>query len=261
MAEEKENGTDAGTEQEKAEKKAKAFSDEQQATLTGIINEVFGRGYKKAEGDTESKVLPKITELTTTLQTLQEKIAAIEAGVKTPEKKEKVEKTEKGLPPEIDQVLRQQDELIKTLQTKLTETDQQIARSREFERTARVKDIVMREAKDLNFFDPEDVFSLVKEDLKLTDDNNVVIWSKESDAPRLNIERKPMTVTEHLKEVAAKKPHWVKASNVTPGTGSSEPDRQREAEKTNNSKLADISKMSDEEFDKYTAEIENKRFA
>lgn len=224
------------------------FSEKQQTKVNDLVNQTFGRAYTKAKAEAKQ-------EADAALAALQAKLDAATAAAIKPAVEEKPAKAKKDDSPEFLALQSQLSEFQTASKTLKDERDSLRAKleSQTTQTTeTRIKEAFISAASKIDFYDPMDVFALVRSDIVIDQDTGKVIVRNAGGQPKLNSDLEPMTLTEFLGEFAKQKAHLVKAKNLEGGTGAG----QSRVEKPEKPKTAkDYSSMSQEDFAALTSKV------
>lgn len=243
------------------------FSAEQQDIVNELIDRMFGKGFDKgksiAQQEFESKLIAaqadneKLTKQLATFTKAQPQPSADEAAAEKsePEKKAKTTRTERAEPsPDLQQLMARFDEMQTVASTLKAERDTLASKLEEATQRSRrtlIKETFITASKDINFFDPMEVFQLVEKQIDVDDQDQVVIKNPRTGQPRLNSNMEPMSLSEYLAEFASQKPYLVRASGQAGGTGAGGSQRVE----SQGTPKTDFTTMSNDEFEAYRNSI------
>jgi hypothetical protein len=158
--------------------------------------------------------------------------------------------------PDIQQLLARFEEvqsLASSLKSERDSAKEELTKYREVTRKSRVKEEFIDASKGIHFFDPMEVFALVRDVIDIDDEtDSVVVKNPKTGQPRLNSNMEHMSLSEYLAEFAKTKPYMVKAPNTDGGTGAGASRRLDAGGKPDEAAVAaKIASMSNEEFNAY----------
>lgn len=275
---ENQNPDGGGTHAPAAEAKAAAadsasskikFTPEQQEIVNELIDRMFGKGFEKGKSLAQQELDARVAEV----KAENEKLAKQLASFKTPPADEavaptKATKAEKAAErsaepsPEIQQLLARFDEMQSVASTLKQERDtlsKQLLEAKERSRKTLIKEAFITASKDISFFDPMEVYTLIENQIDVDESDQVVITNPRTRQPRLNSNMEPMTLAEYLAEFATQKPYLVRASNRDGGTGAGG-SRRVDSSTSSPSSKTDINAMTNEEFEAYRNSILASRY-
>jgi hypothetical protein len=240
------------------EKKKVTFDADQQTLVNNIIDQAYTKAYEKADAKRKEEV--------TALQLELDGLKALAA--KDTKKDDKVDDKKDDKKPakkseheeEINALRAQVDELMKGVDGLRSAKDAAEQRAQKIEETNKqttIKDKFIQVADKFEFFDRMDVFALTKDQLALNDEGDVVIINPATKQPRKNAELRDMSLDEFLSDFATKKPQMVRSKNSGGGTGGGE---NRKVDLSDKKDIPDYAKMSKEEFQKLTQNVQAKQY-
>jgi hypothetical protein len=253
-----------GTGENTGSKTKVVFSDEQQAWLENWGNSMFAKGRTKAESEIKTQYEGQVGTLTAQVNDLKTQLdAATKAASEATTKAGKKEANE-----EVSQLKAQLDEMLGSLKDIKSERDTirgerdahatELKSLRETQKVAQRRGEFAEAARDLNFIDVDEVYTLIAPELSEDESGETVVMNPATKRPRINREGEPMKLSEYLAQFAAKKPHLVRAAETTGGTGAAASrngagsnSNSQKSEKTS----ADITNMTPAEFEEYKAGI------
>lgn len=248
------------------DKKKVAFSAEQQEVVDALIDRVYGKGLKKATAD----IQPKLTEASNTIEALNKQILELQKVTTPKGKKEETAAT--GLTPEdaatkkalkvaederFQQLAAQMEEMRdaqKALQKDRDEARESLKKQELAQKNTQVKEEFFKSSQGLNFIDPTEVYSLVKDTVVFDEElGQVVVMNPKTGRPRMDSTlENPLTLEEYLSQWANDHRHHVRAADTTGGTGSAE---TRRLPLTKDSKIPDFAGMKPEDFEAYKNKV------
>lgn len=207
---------------QKAGAKKILFDQDQQTFLNNHGDEMFGKGFKRAE----SIMGTKLSEAQTAIEALQKQL---DEAKQAPKKEPKAAADDKPVTPSASesQLLAQLEELKATTAKMRTDREALDARLAEAERVqaeaAIRREFVKGIPKGVKFFDVDEAIALSQRDhtLQAQSDGSVVVINPKTGQPRLGADASPMTMSAFIAEVVSRKPYLVE-SGVSSGAGSSE---------------------------------------
>jgi chromosome segregation ATPase len=214
-----------GTGENTGSKTKVVFSDEQQAWLENWGNSMFAKGRTKAESEIKTQYEGQVGTLTAQVNDLKTQLdAATKAASEATTKAGKKEANE-----EVSQLKAQLDEMLGSLKDIKSERDTirgerdahatELKSLRETQKVAQRRGEFAEAARDLNFIDVDEVYTLIAPELSEDESGETVVMNPATKRPRINREGEPMKLSEYLAQFAAKKPHLVRAAETTGGTG------------------------------------------
>lgn len=237
-----------------------SFSDDQQQIVDRLVDKVFAKAFEKGKAQAAGELESKLAEANQTIEKLNKQLAVVkppdEEAQDRPAPPAKADKKAAAAQsPDIQQLLARFEELQSLATSLKSERDQakeELTKHRDLTRKARIKEEFIDASKGINFFDPMEVFSLVREVIDIDGESeNVVVKNPKTGQPRLNSNMEPMSLAEYLAEFAKTKPYMVKAPTADGGTGAGA-SRKIETRKTDEADAAaKVASMSNEEFNTY----------
>lgn len=205
------------------------FSDEQQTLLNSIIDKAYTKAYTKAEEAWK----PKLEALTSQVDALKSKqptttpatVPVVKADDKVEDPKDKL--TPSGTPVDVSAIMARLDEvtgIANSLKADKEKAELEIAKERQTNKEARIKEAYFRSSDKIQFFDRMDVWALIHDDLDLDDAGEVVIMNPKTKQPRISgaDPERNLNLDQFLGEFAKAKPNMVRAQNSEGGSGAGE---------------------------------------
>lgn len=237
-----------------------SFSEEQQEFIQKLID--------KAQGSVYDKTTPVIESLKQQVTDLTAKLNAKPDPEPTPKPKPESKpepKPEPKLGPKPDDAfaalnaqMQELRTLAETLKTEKQAAEKRAEDAKRANRETTIKEHFIRAAEKIDFFDRMEVFDLIKGQLELGDAGQVIVMNLAANAPRMNTNLEPMSLSEFLVEYAKEKPWKVRAKNPEGGTGSAE-SRRLDIPKSQ-SAVPDVSKLSLDEVLALSNEVIAKQY-
>lgn len=222
------------------------FDEVQQRWVEHHGDEMFGKGFKKAEALYESKTASLDAELRSTkteLETLRGELQAVKAGKPTTQAGRDEQATDIS---RLQATIEELQETVKTLKAEKESAESRVQRATEIERAATIRAAFTRAIpKGVEFFDVDEALEIGQKDgkLELSEHGTVFIVNPRTGNPRIGSDGDPMTLAAFVNEIVAKKPYLVK-SNLSSGSGSGEA-----RELSREPKPANPATMSKDEFE------------
>jgi hypothetical protein len=238
-------------------KRRVTFNDEQQAALEHHGDQMFGKGFQKAEAIYEGKLATMATDLSTAKAALAQATQAADKGKADGDKGDKGKGGQADREAEVARLQALVEELQGTLTTLKTEkaaSDERVKKAEEVERSTAIRQQFLKNTpKGVEWIDVDEVLQLCQKDyaLALTGHGTVMVMNPRTGLPRPGADGDPMTLAAFVAEVVAKKPYFVK-SKASPGSGSGE---ARELAQDAPTKAIDD--YTDEEFDALTRRVKS----
>lgn len=222
------------------------FDETQQRWIEHHSDEMFGKGFSKAEALYESKTMSLDNELRSTkseLETLRTELQAVKAGKPTTQVGKDEQHAEMS---RLQATIEELQGTVKTLKAEKESAETRIQKAQEIERSTTIRAAFQRAIpKGVEFFDVDEALELGQKDgkLELSEHGTVFIVNPRTGNPRIGADGDPMTLTAFVNEIVAKKPYLVK-SNLGSGSGSGEA-----REMARDVKVPTPAEMSKEEFE------------
>jgi hypothetical protein len=222
------------------------FDEVQQRWVEHHGDEMFGKGFKKAEALYESKTMSLDSELRSTkgtLESLQAEMAALKAGKPATQAGKDEQHAELS---RLQATIEELQGTVKTLKSEKESAETRVQRAQEIERNMSIRSAFQRAIpKGVEFFDVDEALELGQKEgrLELSEHGTVFIVNPRTGNPRIGADGDPMTLTAFVNEIVAKKPYLVKS---TLGSGSGSGEAREMARDTKAPNPADMSK---EEFE------------
>jgi prefoldin subunit 5 len=258
-------GGDGQTPQDKLE-----FSKAQQEFLQRHTDEVFGRGYKKAESHLEPKLAEanaRVEAANARIEAVTKELADLKKAQTPPKSPDDDGKNKKQEPPVKDEAMAQENQRLKAtieelntgIKTLSKEKEDAVGKLTTFETTrrdARIKDeFLAAMPTGVTFFSPLEIFELVRKSIDVDEAGRIVIMNPKTGTPRLGSDyQSPMTIAEFIAEYAEKHPWEVKANNAEGGTGGGEARRQEKPKEPAPPKVKD---MPAKEFEAFLQKVKS----
>lgn len=261
MADDNDKDPNAGSDDKKPEDKKGpvSFTEEQQALLQKIVDGAYTKAYTKAEEVWK----PQIATLTSQVEELKKAKPAGDPKDTKPDDKpaDKKDPTTGTTSVDIQTLMARLDEVTtvaNTLKADKEKAEREAADERKKNKEARIKEAFIRSADKVEFFDRMDVFALVRDDLDLDDNGDVVIMNAKTKQPRLSglDAESNMNLDQYLGEIAKAKPHMVRAKNSEGGSGGGENRRTETTDK----KPIDYSKLTPDEMRELTSKVISRQY-
>jgi hypothetical protein len=226
-----------------------------QEELDKLIDKVYSRAFEKANKIADEKFANVQKEL----DELKKPKAEEKKVDEKPEDKKKKGGKDDGSP-DTETILARLDEVSKIADELRKEKDAAEQRAVEIERRTKdgqVKEQFFRVADKVGnavgngFFDNNDVFDLVKGDLDIDEDGNVVIINLKTKQPRVTTSGN-LTLEQFLTDFAKTKSHMVRAKNSDGGSGGGE---SRKTDTKDKTEVVDYAKMPKEDFRTFTNNV------
>jgi hypothetical protein len=200
------------------------FDEKQQRWVEHHGDEMFGKGFKKAEALYESKTMTLDSELRSTkgeLETLKTELQAVKAGKPVTQAGKDEQHAEVS---RLQATIEEMQGTIKTLKSDKEAAETRVQRATEIERGMTIRSAFQRAIpKGVEFFDVDEALELGQKEgkLELSEHGTVFIVNPRTGNPRIGADGDPMTLTAFVNEIVAKKPYLVK-SNLGSGSGGGE---------------------------------------
>lgn len=236
-----------------------SFTADQQEVVDTLIDRMFGKGYEKSKSEFE----PKLTEAQKQIDTLAKQVEEFTKAAKSAEtvddKKTKDDKKKPSLADmeEFKQFQAQMDELReaqKALQAERDAARKALGEQTEKQRISKVRDEFLDASRDLGFIDPNEVFLLVRDQIKLDEESgSVVIMNPKTGRPRMDATlENPLSLADYLTQFAQERKHLVRASDAGGGTGAG---GSKKIDTSTKDKQVDFAKMTKEEFEAFKSQV------
>lgn len=268
MPEEVKDAADGGSDKKEAETKTAAkgpqFSSEQQEFIDNLADKIYERAFNKAE----ALYTPRISKLQEQLDTIQaaqstKSAASDDASKKTADTKEdksakKAKAKEDG---EIDvnallARLEEQENVVKELRSAKEQADQRARDIEQRNKETNIKERFIRSAEKVGFFDIMDVYSLMRGELDLSDDGDILVINPKTKEPRQTADG-TMSIDQYLTDFAKAKPHMVRSKSADGGAGSGE---NRKTETKERKDVPDYAKMPKKDFLELTEQVIGRQY-
>jgi hypothetical protein len=222
------------------------FDEKQQRWVEHHGDEMFGKGFKKAEALYESKTVTLDSELRATkgeIEALKTELQAVKSGKPVTQAGKDEQHAEMS---RLQATIEEMQGTIKSLKSEKEQAESRVQRATEIERNMTIRSAFQRAIpKGVEFFDVDEALELGQKEgkLELSDHGSVFIVNPKTGNPRIGSDGDPMTLAAFVNEIVARKPYLVK-SNLGSGSGGGEA-----RELARESKAPNPADMSKDEFE------------